>query len=75
MNCPKCDSPTTCYGSESFGTSRRRYRRCTECDHRFTSYEEAGGAPVRRHVPRPADGPANDDRPGRKVPGAAGGGR
>ncbi|HEY1238848.1 MAG TPA: ATP cone domain-containing protein [Solirubrobacterales bacterium] len=42
MNCPRCDSPTRTLETRRVpdGAVRRR-RECTECGHRFTTYERA----------------------------------
>jgi transcriptional repressor NrdR len=42
VNCPRCDSPTKTLETRRVpdGAVRRR-RECTECGHRFTTYERA----------------------------------
>jgi transcriptional repressor NrdR len=42
VNCPRCDSPTKTLETRRVpdGATRRR-RECTECGHRFTTYERA----------------------------------
>jgi transcriptional repressor NrdR len=42
VNCPRCDSPTKTLETRRVpdGAIRRR-RECTECGHRFTTYERA----------------------------------
>ena len=42
MNCPRCDSPTKTLETRRVpdGAIRRR-RECSECSHRFTTYERA----------------------------------
>ena len=43
MNCPRCDSPTAILETRKAdgGSALRRRRECTECAHRFTTYERA----------------------------------
>jgi transcriptional repressor NrdR len=43
VNCPRCDSPTTILETRKAdgGSALRRRRECTECGHRFTTYERA----------------------------------
>ena len=48
MNCPKCGSyNTVVYDSRLEETSRRRRRKCIECEYRFTTYEILLGDYVR----------------------------
>ncbi|MDX6606003.1 MAG: transcriptional repressor NrdR [Solirubrobacterales bacterium] len=43
MNCPQCDSPTAILETRKAdgGGALRRRRQCSECGHRFTTYERA----------------------------------
>jgi transcriptional repressor NrdR len=43
VHCPRCDSPTTILETRKAeaGTALRRRRQCSECGHRFTTYERA----------------------------------
>jgi len=43
VNCPRCDSPTSTLETRKAdgGSALRRRRQCTECGHRFTTYERA----------------------------------
>ena len=43
MNCPRCDSPTSILETRKAngGSALRRRRVCSECAHRFTTYERA----------------------------------
>jgi transcriptional repressor NrdR len=43
VNCPRCDSPTSILETRKAegGAALRRRRECTECGHRFTTYERA----------------------------------
>jgi transcriptional repressor NrdR len=43
VNCPRCDSPTAILETRKAegGSALRRRRECTECGHRFTTYERA----------------------------------
>jgi transcriptional repressor NrdR len=43
VNCPRCDSPTAILETRKAeaGAALRRRRECTECGHRFTTYERA----------------------------------
>jgi transcriptional repressor NrdR len=43
VDCPRCDSPTSILETRKAdgGAALRRRRECTECGHRFTTYERA----------------------------------
>jgi len=43
VNCPRCDSPTAILETRKAdgGSALRRRRQCTNCGHRFTTYERA----------------------------------
>ena len=57
MNCPKCGSyNTTVYDTRLEEKSRRRRRRCNDCEHRFTTYEITLGDDVRLKAEVETDG-------------------
>ena len=43
MNCPRCDPPTSILETRKAeaGAALRRRRECSDCGHRFTTYERA----------------------------------
>jgi transcriptional repressor NrdR len=55
MNCPRCQRPSRVLESRRAedGAATRRRRACTDCDHRFTTFERVAEAPM--HV-RKRDG-------------------
>jgi transcriptional repressor NrdR len=48
MDCPRCGSPTRVLESRRAeeGAALRRRRRCSECEHRFTTYERREPEPL-----------------------------
>jgi transcriptional repressor NrdR len=48
MDCPRCGSPTRVLESRRAeeGAALRRRRRCTKCEHRFTTYERPEPEPL-----------------------------
>ena len=42
MDCPKCASVTNLVDSRYIGNSVQRWRKCPNCNHKFTTYEIPG---------------------------------
>lgn len=56
MQCPKCGGRSRVYATKPHGTQKQRYRQCTMCGHRFSTWEEAEARdlrPFKRRVTEP----------------------
>ncbi len=47
MQCPNCGGRGRVTGTQNFGSTVQRYRRCPICDHRWKTWEEKDPAKVR----------------------------
>lgn len=52
MQCPVCSKRARTYGGRCYGTIRLRYRKCTECGHKFKTFEEIDTGPKVRSYER-----------------------
>jgi len=51
MNCPKCKANTLIYSTFN-GNIVERFRKCTKCGHKFTTYEHVDCDPCIFHFQR-----------------------
>ena len=59
MECPKCGGFGHCYGTRGYSVGKQRYRKCKECGHRWSSWEEREDRDIRAYG---SSVPGADDR-------------
>lgn len=60
MQCPKCGGRSRCYATKPAGKQKQRYRACSICGHRFSTWEEAEDRDLRSY--KKADAPSLFDK-------------
>lgn len=67
MQCPKCGGRGRVNGTNDYGTTVQRYRRCPICDHRWRTWEEKDDHAVRAKARK---APSQDDLFAKSVEGS-----